>query len=197
MSERAVYWQQVVADWERSGLSQAEFCRRRGLAAVTFAWWKCRLRQLDGAGGAPRRSAGYVQRGGRADFVEVALPRPAAYGGFAYELALPGGACLRVAGDFEPERVARLLQVLAATFVEAVRRGVAAPQPDLAGHDGPGVRIGLAGAHLAGHRERHTSCNCRAGAAALRPGRAGDLVSAGGLNQPGRGGDIGTVTYYR
>ena len=115
MSERAAHWRQVVADWERSGLSQAEFCRRRGIAAVTFAWWKRRLRQLDESGGASRRPARYGKRRGRADFVEVSLPGPAVFGGFAYELALPGGACLRVAGDFEPERVARLLQVLVAT----------------------------------------------------------------------------------
>jgi hypothetical protein len=114
MSERAAYWRQVFAEWERGGLSQAEFCRRRGLAAVTFAWWKRRLRQRDESGGGPRRPAEYVKRGQRADFVEVALPTQAAFGRFAYELALPGGACLRVPGDFDPEQVARLLQVLVA-----------------------------------------------------------------------------------
>ena len=115
MSERAAYWRRVLGDWEQSGLSQAEFCRRRGLAAVTLAWWKRRLRQLDESRGQSRQSTEYVQRGRRADFLELALPaRPAAYGGFAYELALPGGACLRITGDVEPERVARLLQVLVA-----------------------------------------------------------------------------------
>lgn len=114
MSERAAYWRQVVADWEGSGLSQAEFCRRRGLAAVTFAGWRRRLQPRDEVGGAPRRPAEYVKRGGRAAFVELALPRPAASRGFTYELALPGGACLRVTDAFDAERVARLLQVLAA-----------------------------------------------------------------------------------
>lgn len=40
MSERAAYWRRLLAEWERSGLSQAEFCRRRGLKAVNLAWWK-------------------------------------------------------------------------------------------------------------------------------------------------------------
>lgn len=31
MPDRATYWQRLLADWERSGLSQAEFCRRRQL----------------------------------------------------------------------------------------------------------------------------------------------------------------------
>jgi len=115
MTERAAYWRQILADWEGSGLSQAEFCRRRGLAAVTFAWWKRRLRQLDESRGASRQATGYVQRGKRADFVELALPaRHAACGGFAYELVLPGSACLRVTTDFDPERVAQLLHVLVA-----------------------------------------------------------------------------------
>ncbi len=115
MSERATYWRQVLRDWKRSGLSQAEFCRRRGLAAVTFAWWKRRLRQLSEAGGALQSPAGYVERGGRANFVELALPsRHSPSGGFAYELALPGGACLRVTADFDAERVAQLLHVLVA-----------------------------------------------------------------------------------
>ena len=75
MSDRAKYWQQLVAQWQKSGLSQAEFCRRRRIKAVSFGWWKRRLR------GTGRKSGRRVTRGtGRArtdrdaDFVEVALP---------------------------------------------------------------------------------------------------------------------------
>ncbi len=115
MSERAAYWRQVLTEWERSDLSQAEFCRRRGLAAVTFAWWKRRLRQLSEGGGALRSPAGYVERGGRTNFVELALPgRQAPSGGFAYELALPGGAYLHLPVDFDPERIAQLVRALVA-----------------------------------------------------------------------------------
>ncbi len=46
MTDRAKYWARMVTAWEASGLTQAEFCRRRGLKAVTFAWWKRQL--LDG-----------------------------------------------------------------------------------------------------------------------------------------------------
>ena len=46
MTDRAKYWQRMLTTWEASGLTQAEFCRRRGLKAVTFAWWK---RQLVGS----------------------------------------------------------------------------------------------------------------------------------------------------
>jgi hypothetical protein len=30
----------LVATWEKSELSQAEFCRRRAIEAVNFGWWK-------------------------------------------------------------------------------------------------------------------------------------------------------------
>ena len=43
MTERARYWAAQLAAWERSGLTQAEYCRRRGIKAVNFAWWKRQL----------------------------------------------------------------------------------------------------------------------------------------------------------
>jgi len=37
---RRAYWQALLAECGRSGLSQAEFCRRRRIVAGTFAFWK-------------------------------------------------------------------------------------------------------------------------------------------------------------
>ena len=124
MSDRAMYWQRLLAEWARSGLSQAEFCRRRGIKAVNLAWWKRRLKGTDDAGGG--RPARQPSRAGRKGFVEVALRRgsssvPALRTSFLvpasvrYELMLPGGVGLRLPDDFDPERVARLVQALAAT----------------------------------------------------------------------------------
>jgi hypothetical protein len=118
MSERAVYWRRMLSEWERSGLSQAEFCRRRGIKAVTLAWWRRRLRE-DAGGGVWKRQVRGGRRsmiGGRGGFVEVALPRgvdgaPASGG---YELLLPGGVGLRLPDDFDPARVAQLVQALVA-----------------------------------------------------------------------------------
>lgn len=57
MADRAEYWRRMMTAWESSGLTQAEFCRRRGLKAVTFGWWK---RQLVGVS---RRSGRSDERG--------------------------------------------------------------------------------------------------------------------------------------
>lgn len=40
----AVRWREHLAAWAQSGLSQAEFCRRRGLALPSFYYWRARLR---------------------------------------------------------------------------------------------------------------------------------------------------------
>lgn len=122
MSDRAKYWERLVAAWARSGLSQAEFCRRRGVKAVTFAWWK---RQLRGGRKKVRRrasrDAGGPKSGKHAcDFVEVALPKtplgvgsagmPAlAVGSFGYEIALNNGRVIRLPDKFDPAVVAQLI----------------------------------------------------------------------------------------
>ena len=112
MSERAAYWRRLLGAWEQSGLSQAEFCRGRGLKAVNLAWWK---RRLQAGPGTRRDDRQRVTRSvGRAAFVELALPSQPVRGGLGYELVLPSGACLRLPGDFDPERVARLVQALSA-----------------------------------------------------------------------------------
>ena len=43
MTDRARYWALQLAAWERSGLTQAEYCRRRRIKAGNFAWWKRQL----------------------------------------------------------------------------------------------------------------------------------------------------------
>lgn len=123
MSDRAAYWQRLLAEWERSGLSQAEFCRRRGIKAVNLAWWKRRLRATDVVdGGRRERRAGRAVRSG---FVEVALSRGSASVSTRraasgvptadrYELVLPGGVGLHLPDDFDAERVARLVRALVA-----------------------------------------------------------------------------------
>ena len=86
----------LLRDLERSGLSVAEFCRRRGLAYSTVAAWRAASRRS----AAPR----FIE-------VEAALPdsqptcTPAAPdtampSALCAELTLPGGAVLRVYAPF-------------------------------------------------------------------------------------------------
>lgn len=120
MSDRTRYWSRLVAAWEKSGLSQAEFCRRRQVKAGSFGWWK---RRLVGTVGRPRRG----NRGegirpaevGRA-FVEVGLPKTVLSAGSSagmglscspggYEIALSKGRVIRLPHDFDLNLVAQLV----------------------------------------------------------------------------------------
>jgi hypothetical protein len=40
-------WRRTIAEQARSGLSIAEFCRRRGLKPWTFRWWRRELARRD------------------------------------------------------------------------------------------------------------------------------------------------------
>ena len=55
-AEREQRWRLHLAAWGRSGLSQAEYCRRLVLKAADFSWWKQELARRDqrGLGGCVR-----------------------------------------------------------------------------------------------------------------------------------------------
>src|SRR5688572_28727025 len=40
-------WEKVIAEFERSGETQAQFCARRHVAVATLQYWKRRLRARD------------------------------------------------------------------------------------------------------------------------------------------------------
>lgn len=118
MTERARYWQRHLDRWGRSGLSQAAYCRRHGLKAVTFAWWKRKLgaavassqerERSDKRSSSRKRASSRTGVNGRPDakFVEVAMISP---GMAAYEVVLSGGLVIRVPEDFDPDKVSQLL----------------------------------------------------------------------------------------
>lgn len=133
MTDRVRYWRRLVDAWNKSGLSQAEFCRRRRIKPVTFGWWKRKLK------GAQRKVRHSVDRGaGRArtrrngGFVEVALPGSVLAAGSMspttltdprslgvpstgpcrYEIALGSGRVIRLPQDFDPGVVSQLIAVV-------------------------------------------------------------------------------------
>lgn len=118
MTERARYWQRHLDRWERSGLSQAAFCRRHGLKAVTFAWWKRKLgtgaaseqrrgRSGKRASSRKRADSGPGERStSDAEFVEVAMPSS---GMAAYEVVLSRDLVIRLPADFDPDKVSQLV----------------------------------------------------------------------------------------
>jgi hypothetical protein len=101
---RRAYWQEILGRWRASELSQAQFCRRRGIPVWKFAWWKKRL------------AAERVAPGSSFVPVQVVASSPAE----ELELVLRGGRVLRFGAGMDP---ARLTAIVAA--VEAVAPALA------------------------------------------------------------------------
>lgn len=106
--DREQRWRGHLKAWGRSGWSQAEYCRRRGLAAADFSWWKGELTRRDAAA---RRKAGRVST---ARFVPVQVI--AGNGGSAAcEVILRNGRRMRVGAACEPGWIAKLATALEVT----------------------------------------------------------------------------------
>jgi hypothetical protein len=94
--------EQLVAEYEASGLSQVEFCRNQKLSLATLA----RYRKW--------RAQSEVMPGNRWLAVEVSAARPALEGGTGSGLsvALPGGRRIEVGRGFDAPTLVQLLGVL-------------------------------------------------------------------------------------
>ena len=69
LAEKRRYWGGHVSSWVESGLSQAEYCRRHGLAATRLGDWVRRLGATSSAKGVSTEAA--------VELVEVNWPGPA------------------------------------------------------------------------------------------------------------------------
>lgn len=103
----------TVRDFERSGLSAAEFCRRRGISAVSLGLWRKRHAGTP----ADAEAAG-------SSWLPVVLTGgeslPPAAGPCVYVLSI--GACrLEVPAGFAPGEVRQLWQLLAGSAGEPSR----------------------------------------------------------------------------
>lgn len=90
-------WRELVSAWEASGLTQSEFCRRRGVHLKTFGRWK-------------RRYAG-VRAAGSSAFVEV-VPEVLGGDGRPYRIVLPNGVAIEMGSAFDADRLSSLLSVV-------------------------------------------------------------------------------------
>ena len=94
--------EQIVAEYESSGLSRIEFCRERGLGLSTLGRYRSRQgRQAPTGSGALLA----VEVSGRA-------PAPVAATGSALAVVLRGGRRIEVGRGFDPGALEQLVRVL-------------------------------------------------------------------------------------
>jgi hypothetical protein len=93
---------QVVAEYEASGLSRVEFCRRKGLSLATLARYRKRLAQARTAEG----------NGWLAVELSRGVPALEVGGNSGLAVALTGGRRIEIGRGFDARTLAQLLGVL-------------------------------------------------------------------------------------
>jgi hypothetical protein len=92
--------EQVAGEYEGSGLSRVEFCRKHGLSLATLARYRKRQAESEAVGG--RRWLA----------VEVADANATPLGSSGLAVALPGGRRIEVGCGFDAQTLVQLLSVL-------------------------------------------------------------------------------------
>jgi len=94
--------EQVAGEYEGSGLSRVDFCRKHGLSLATLA--RYRKRQLQGKAAPGNRWVAVEMSG--------AGPTPESRGNSGLAVALPGGLRIEVRCGFDSRTLVQLLGVL-------------------------------------------------------------------------------------
>ncbi len=103
--EKARYWQTVIRDAARSGMSTRAFCRQRKLRECQFYWWQRRLKE--------KRPPVSTPRGSATNSASFALVSDEAGGNDAgIELVLAGGRRLRLAKGVDEPTLRSVLAAL-------------------------------------------------------------------------------------
>ena len=102
---KAQFWQGMIREGARSGVSIREFCRRRKLEVAQFYWWRRRLKQSREPGTMGRPAAA-----GRASFALVSEEPGTTDAGL--ELVLGDGRRLRIHRGVEEATLRAVLAAL-------------------------------------------------------------------------------------
>jgi hypothetical protein len=107
-------WPNLIAQWRLSGLTQAEFCSRRGLSLPAFRYHLYKPSRSSGSPGPAREAA----TNGTPLFLPVVCTPPPQRGGLlappasAIEVILSDGLRIAVTPGFDPQTLRRVVDAL-------------------------------------------------------------------------------------
>ena len=111
ISERGRFWLQHLQRWQRSDLTQVNYCLDHELSVAAFRWWRYRLKN-DGIL-ADKDTSARTRPAKSGSFVEISVPKKKQPMVTApYEIVLPCHRRLLIAENFEDQSVVRLLSIL-------------------------------------------------------------------------------------
>lgn len=97
-SPKARQWQSVISQWEHSGLSQREFCRRREVSLSALRYWRHRLSE--------------ALRERDANFIQVAKTGAVNLESGARMKIHVGGHVVETDGCMDPRRLGAILRTI-------------------------------------------------------------------------------------
>jgi transposase-like protein len=103
LTARGRAMQRVLARWERSGITLAEFARRAGMEPGTLAWWRHTLR----AGKRTPDEGRFLELPMLRPLAQASRPSPA-----TFEVVFGDGTLVRVPTAFDAGALDRLLAVV-------------------------------------------------------------------------------------
>jgi len=111
VTERERFWSSLIEERAVSGQSLREFAAEKGVVQSTLAWWGSEIKRREARRtGRPPRS---VREAKTIPLVPVTVAE--SHMDPVFEVALPGGAAVRVPTDFDADSLRRLVAVLEET----------------------------------------------------------------------------------
>jgi hypothetical protein len=118
--DREQTWREIMARWERTGLSQQEFCEREQIKLTTFGYWRRELKRRDSQGKSAK-PLGTLASGIKDSSstntqaplfvpIQVSQAPPAS----SWEIVLDDGLVIRIPSACDLEHLARLVRTLEA-----------------------------------------------------------------------------------
>ncbi|CAM2006035.1 IS66 family insertion sequence element accessory protein TnpA [Acanthopleuribacter pedis] len=108
---KAAVWSQRIRQWEASGLTQVEFCRRHQLKIATFRYWRQRLPAKRHATAKGSLRLVPITNPAAEEELPASPSQPASSQGLSIEC---NGISVRIDDQFNPETLARVIAVLRA-----------------------------------------------------------------------------------
>lgn len=143
--EKDRYWRKMIADWQDSGLSKADFCRSHGIKRENLSNWLKRLKIRDAQSARPRSTPRPARKRGSsrpssrsgnsskslnasdpADFVRVHFEKkvdsvcPATEIPAAIEVLCPSGVLIKIPATLETQQLLSVLTALAESSPHAL-----------------------------------------------------------------------------
>lgn len=103
--ERERYWRRAQRQWQSSGLSQIDFCRKRRISIWSFRWWNRRL-------GGPKKAKPRAKPALPTLLPVQVIESPDPIQQVPLELEVNGGRIVRIRSGFDRQTLRALIAAL-------------------------------------------------------------------------------------